>query len=59
MTLAVTGLLGGIACGAAAGGSAVERLGPTAGYAVPATASACALALALIGYVRRDVRDRT
>ncbi|MFG3369034.1 MFS transporter [Streptomyces sp. NPDC090032] len=64
MTLAVTGLLGGIACGAAAGGSAVERLGPTAGYAVPVTASACALALALIGYVRgdyvrRDARDRT
>jgi predicted MFS family arabinose efflux permease len=58
MTLAVTGLLGGIACGAAAGGSAVERLGPTAGYAVPAAASACALVLALIGYVRGDVRDR-
>ncbi|MFI8786538.1 MFS transporter [Streptomyces sp. NPDC055105] len=59
MTLAVTGLLGGIACGAAAGGSAVERLGPTAGYAVPAAASACALVVALIGYVRSDVRDRT
>ncbi|WP_405480780.1 MFS transporter [Streptomyces sp. NBC_00009] len=58
MTLAVTGLLGGIACGAAAGGSAVERLGPTAGYAVPAAASACALVLALIGYVRGDARDR-
>ncbi|RVU24505.1 MFS transporter [Streptomyces antnestii] len=52
MTLAVTGLLGGIACGSAAGGSAVERLGPTAGYAVPVIASACALALALAGYVR-------
>ncbi|MFB7163010.1 MFS transporter [Streptomyces sp. NPDC056242] len=59
MTLAVTGLLGGIACGAAAGGSAVERLGPTAGYTVPAAASACALVLALIGYVRGDARDRT
>ncbi|MFE5028762.1 MFS transporter [Streptomyces sp. NPDC056656] len=59
MTLAVTGLLGGIACGAAAGGSAVERLGPTAGYAIPAAASVCALVLALIGYVRSDARDRT
>ncbi|MFD0064778.1 MFS transporter [Streptomyces sp. NPDC056690] len=59
MTLAVTGLLGGIACGAAAGGSAVERLGPTAGYAVPAAASACALVLALTGYVRGVARDRT
>ncbi|MFF2253669.1 MFS transporter [Streptomyces sp. NPDC058142] len=59
MTLAVTGLLGGIACGAAAGGSAVEHLGPTAGYAVPAAASACALVLALTGYVRGVARDRT
>lgn len=59
MTLAVTGLLGGIACGAAAGGSAVERLGPTAGYVVPAAASACALVLALTGYVRSVARDRT
>ncbi|MET7515803.1 MFS transporter [Streptomyces sp. NPDC005480] len=59
MTLAVTGLLGGIACGAAAGGSAVERFGPTAGYVIPAAASACALVLALTGYVRSDARDRT
>ncbi|MEU7582732.1 MFS transporter [Streptomyces sp. NPDC041068] len=45
MTLAVTGLLGGIACGAAGGGWAVERLGPAAGYWVPVAAACCALLL--------------
>ncbi|MFD4631855.1 MFS transporter [Streptomyces sp. NPDC058284] len=45
MTLAVTGLLGGIACGAAGGGWAVEHLGTTAGYGVPVTAACCALLL--------------
>ncbi|MGH4032805.1 MFS transporter [Actinomycetota bacterium Odt1-20B] len=43
MTLAVTGLLGGIACGAAAGGAAVEHLGATAAYGAPVAAAACAL----------------
>ncbi|WP_240659789.1 MFS transporter [Streptomyces sp. WAC 01529] len=45
MTLAVTGLLGGIACGAAGGGWAVERLGPAAGYWVPVAAACLALLL--------------
>ncbi|MFE7900598.1 MFS transporter [Streptomyces sp. NPDC057424] len=47
MTLAVTGLLGGIACGNAIGGWTVEHLSPTAGYVVPVTAAAVALALSL------------
>ncbi|MGW7717160.1 MFS transporter [Streptomyces chartreusis] len=47
MTLAVTALLGGIACGSAAGGWAVEHLTPTAGYGVPVTAAAVALLIAL------------
>ncbi|MCF3125602.1 MFS transporter [Streptomyces arenae] len=45
MTLAVTGLLGGIACGAAGGGWAVEHLGPGAGYGVPVAAACAALLL--------------
>ncbi|WP_190039333.1 MFS transporter [Streptomyces fructofermentans] len=49
MTLAVTGLLGGIACGSALGGWVVEH-GPTgeasAGYAVPVAAAAAALLIA-------------
>ncbi|MEW2393023.1 MFS transporter [Streptomyces venezuelae] len=45
MTLAVTGLLGGIACGAACGGWAVEHLGAAAGYGVPVAAACCALLL--------------
>ncbi|WP_329228331.1 MFS transporter [Streptomyces canus] len=47
MTLAVTGLLGGIACGSAAGGWTVEHISPTAGYGVPITAAATALMTAL------------
>ncbi|MFI0515270.1 MFS transporter [Streptomyces sp. WSLK1-5] len=43
MTLAVTGLLGGIACGSAAGGWTVEHVSPVAGYALPVTAAAVAL----------------
>ncbi|MBM7169029.1 MFS transporter [Streptomyces sp. G44] len=45
MTLAVTGLLGGIACGAAGGGWAVERLGASTGYWVPVAAACTALLL--------------
>ncbi|WP_231158443.1 MFS transporter [Streptomyces sp. CNZ748] len=39
MTLAVTGLLGGIAGGSAAGGWVVEHVSATTGYAVPAAAA--------------------
>ncbi|MFD3577761.1 MFS transporter [Streptomyces sp. NPDC058644] len=47
MTLAVTGLLGGIACGAAGGGWVVEHIGATQGYAVPVAAACCALLLSI------------
>jgi predicted MFS family arabinose efflux permease len=52
MTLAVTGLLGGIGCGSAAGGWVVEHLSPTAGYGAPVTAAALALVIALVRGVR-------
>ncbi|QIB45492.1 MFS transporter [Streptomyces aureoverticillatus] len=58
MTLAVTGLLGGIACGAAGGGWAVEHLGPTAGYAVPAAAALCALLLSTARACATSTRAR-
>jgi len=48
MTLAVTGLLGGIACGSAAGGWTVEHVSPVAGFGVPVTAAAAALMIALV-----------
>ncbi|WNC02186.1 MFS transporter [Streptomyces sp. CGMCC 4.7035] len=47
MTLAVTGLLAGIACGSAIGGWAAEHLSPTTGFTVPATAAAVALLIAI------------
>ncbi len=47
MTLAVTALLGGIACGSAAGGWVVEHLSPAAAYGTPLTAAAVALLIAL------------
>ncbi|MGW2383734.1 MFS transporter [Streptomyces sp. NPDC001658] len=47
MTLAVTGLLGGIACGSAVGGWTVEHVSATAGYGVPVTAATVALIIAL------------
>jgi predicted MFS family arabinose efflux permease len=47
MTLAVTGLLGGIACGSAIGGWTVEHLSPEAGYVVPVTAASVALMVSL------------
>jgi len=47
MTLAVTALLAGIACGSAAGGWSAEHLSPTAAYGTPITAAAAALLLAL------------
>lgn len=48
LTLAVTGLLGGIACGSAAGGWTVEHVSAVAGYGVPVTAAAAALMIALV-----------
>ncbi|MFJ9536515.1 MFS transporter [Streptomyces sp. NPDC101225] len=47
MTLAVTGLLGGIACGSATGGWTVDHMSPAAGFGVPATAAAVALMISL------------
>lgn len=47
MTLAVTGLLGGIACGSATGGWVVEHISATAGYGVPVAAAGSALAISL------------
>ncbi|ANB06705.1 transporter [Streptomyces ambofaciens] len=52
MTLAVTGLLGGIAGGSAAGGWMVEHASPTAAYGVPVTAAAVALLLSLAASAR-------
>ncbi|MEW2161819.1 MFS transporter [Streptomyces sp. NPDC007084] len=49
MTLAVTGLLGGIAGGSATGGWVVEHLSPEAGYAVPVLAAALAFTIAALG----------
>jgi hypothetical protein len=51
MTLAVTGLLGGVAIGSAAGGWAVEHLTPAQGYLVPVAAAATA---ALTGWACRS-----
>ncbi|WP_369246982.1 MFS transporter [Streptomyces sp. R41] len=56
MTLAVTGLLGGIACGSAAGGWVVEHVSTAAGYGVPVTAAALALAIATVSAARHAVR---
>ncbi|MFF3447105.1 MFS transporter [Streptomyces sp. NPDC002667] len=58
MTLAVTGLLGGIAGGSAAGGWMVEHLSPAAGYAVPVAAATTALAVATLG-ARQAARTGT
>ncbi|CCK29700.1 transport protein [Streptomyces davaonensis JCM 4913] len=47
MTLAVTGLLGGIALGSAAGGWTAEHVSATAGYGVPVAAAVTALLIAV------------
>ncbi|MFE6178570.1 MFS transporter [Streptomyces sp. NPDC056464] len=47
MTLTVTALLSGIACGSAAGGWTAEHLTPPTGYGVPVTAATLALLIAL------------
>ncbi|MEU0196592.1 MULTISPECIES: MFS transporter [unclassified Streptomyces] len=59
MTLAVTGLLGGIAGGSALGGWMVEHVSATAGYGVPVTAATLALALSLTVASNRFTITRT
>ncbi|MFE6407540.1 MFS transporter [Streptomyces sp. NPDC057837] len=59
MTLAVTGLLGGIALGSALGGWTVDHASATVGYAVPPVAAAVALALTLTGVSNRFALQRT
>ncbi|MDQ8705784.1 MFS transporter [Streptomyces sp. LHD-70] len=60
MTLAVTGLLGGIACGSALGGQAVEHVSARAGYLVPVAAAALALALfSTVSVYARSTRRRS
>ncbi|MEU8027335.1 MFS transporter [Streptomyces sp. NPDC049099] len=48
MSLMVTALLTGIACGSAAGGWTAEHLSPVSAYAVPVAAAALALGLATL-----------
>ncbi|WP_416975117.1 MFS transporter [Streptomyces sp. 4F14] len=57
MTLAVTGLLGGIAAGSALGGWVTDHASPTAGYALPVAAAATALLVTLAW--RSVTADRT
>ncbi|WP_037675329.1 MFS transporter [Streptomyces griseus] len=47
MSLAVTALLGGIACGSATGGWLVEHCSPATGFTVPLAAAATALLITL------------
>ncbi|MEU9055889.1 MFS transporter [Streptomyces sp. NPDC048384] len=58
MTLAVTALLGGIACGSATGGWLAEHLSPAAAYGVPVSAAAAALLIALATGAVGSVRGR-
>ncbi|MFE2536222.1 MFS transporter [Streptomyces sp. NPDC059371] len=58
MTLAVTGLLGGIAGGSAAGGWMVERWSPAAGYTVPVAAATIALVIAALAARTSTARHR-
>ncbi|MGA5038534.1 MFS transporter [Streptomyces capoamus] len=53
MSLMVTGLLTGVACGSAAGGWAAEHLSATTGYAVPPAAAGLALLIHAGGRRRR------
>ncbi|CAL9534737.1 MFS transporter [Streptomyces sp. enrichment culture] len=59
MTLAVTGLLGGIAGGSAAGGWIVEHVSATAGFGVPVAAAAAALLVALCTLAPRGPSNRS
>ncbi|MEU6381475.1 MFS transporter [Streptomyces sp. NPDC046909] len=54
MTLAVTGLLGGIAGGSAVGGWMAERVSTVAGFGVPVAAGAVAVAVVVLGRVARS-----
>ncbi|KND38914.1 MFS transporter, partial [Streptomyces acidiscabies] len=47
MTLAVTGLLGGIATGSALGGWVADHTSPTTGYGIPVAAACAALLVTL------------
>jgi predicted MFS family arabinose efflux permease len=58
MSLVVTGLLTGIACGSATGGWATERLSPAAAFAVPAAAAVLALCAGLVPEAARRVGAR-
>jgi MFS family permease len=58
MTLAVTGLLGGIAGGSAAGGWIVERWSPAAAYTVPVVAATTALVIAALAARTGTARHR-
>ncbi|EST25830.1 MFS transporter [Streptomyces roseochromogenus] len=52
MSLAVTGLLTGIACGSAIGGWAAEHTSPGSGFAVPVAAAGTALAIGTAAVLR-------
>ncbi|MDQ0991200.1 putative MFS family arabinose efflux permease [Streptomyces sp. V3I7] len=56
MSLVVTALLTGIACGSASGGWAADRLSAAAAYAVPAAAAAAAALIERAGTARRPRR---
>ncbi|MFJ7963307.1 MFS transporter [Streptomyces sp. NPDC096324] len=58
MTLAVTGLLGGIAGGSAAAGWMVEHWSPAAGYTVPVAAATTALVIATLAARTGTARHR-
>ncbi|MFE2301106.1 MFS transporter [Streptomyces sp. NPDC059445] len=58
MTLAVTGLLGGIAGGSAAGGWMVEQWSPAAGFTVPVAAATTALVIATLAARTSAARPR-
>ncbi|WP_406459351.1 MFS transporter [Streptomyces sp. NBC_01622] len=58
MSLAVTGLLMGIACGSAAGGWTADHTSPTAGFAVPVVAAATALLTAVPSRSASRIRGR-
>ncbi|MFM9447653.1 MFS transporter [Streptomyces acidiscabies] len=56
MTLAVTGLLGGIAAGSALGGWVADHTSPTTGYGIPVTAACAALLVTLTWRARNTGR---
>ncbi|WP_150136106.1 MFS transporter [Streptomyces hyaluromycini] len=56
MSLVVTALLTGIACGSALGGWAAEHLSPTAAYTAPVAAAGAALLVNTVGTLLRNAR---